>query len=129
MWLKIYPILCLLWIVLWERRYDVRRAVAGCAVAFVIVPVVCLPIVPWALYGTYVGEILPAAMGRTFQNVLDQSLVAAASRTAGPIADYTGWERCDFSVVPPLWARVANAGAALGGILGFGLWVRTKAVW
>ena len=127
-WLKIYPILCLLWVVLWERRYDVRRALVGCAVALAVIPILCLPVVPWGLYRTYLADILPAASGRTFQNVLDQSLVAAASRTAGPIADYVGWEKCDFSVVPPVWARVANTCVSLAGVVGLGLWVRTKPV-
>jgi hypothetical protein len=69
-------------------------------------------------------DVLPSTMGRTFQNILNQSLLAAAARTAGPIADYIRWEKCDFSVLPPTWGRLVNWCFALGGVIGIGLWVR-----
>jgi len=124
-WLKVYPILCLLWVVLWERPlYDIRRMLVGYMVAFVSVPALCLPFVPIDLYWIYLIDVLPSTIGRTFQNILNQSLLAAAARTAGPIADYIRWEKCDFSVLPPTWGRIVNVCFALGGVIGIGLWVR-----
>jgi hypothetical protein len=125
-WLKIYPVLCLLWVVLWERhRYDARRAVLAFAAVLVAVPALLLPLVPAGLYRIFLTDVLPATTGRTFQGVLDQSLVAAAARRSGPILDYV----VNFydSVIPPAWARVLNALVAIGGVVVVGRWVRDRA--
>lgn len=125
-WLKLYPALCLVWVLAWERqRHDWRRMLLGFGSAFVAVPVLCLPFVPPALYRVYVSGTLSVTMGRTFQHILDQSLLAAAARTAGPVATYADWRNCQYSVSPPAWARVVNACVALGSFVGFGLWSRS----
>ncbi len=125
-WLKLYPALCLGWVLAWERkRRDWRRMLLGFGSAFVAVPLLCLPFVPASLYGVYVSGTLPMTMGRTFQHILDQSLLAAAARTSGPVVTYADWRNCDFSVSPPAWGRALNACLALGSFLGFGLWSRS----
>jgi hypothetical protein len=125
-WLKVYPALCLGWVLAWERhRHDWRRMLVGFGSAFIAVPVLCLPIVPPSLYRSYVSGTLPMSMGRTFQNILNQSLLAAVARTAGPVATYADWRNCDYSVVPPAWGRALNACFALASFAGFGLWSRS----
>jgi alpha-1,2-mannosyltransferase len=125
-WLKVYPVLCLIWVLAWEReRHDWRRMLLGFGSAFAAVPLLCLPWVPSSLYRVYVSGTLPMTMGRTFQHILDQSLLAAAARTAGPVASYADWRNCDYSVSPPAWGRVVNTCLILGSFVGFGLWSRS----
>lgn len=125
-WLKLYPALCLVWVLAWERqRHDWRRMLLGFGSAFVAVPLLCLPFVPPSLYRVYVSGTLPMTMGRTFQHILDQSLLAAAARTAGPVATYADWSNCDYSVSPPAWGRVVNGCVAVASFVGFGLWSRS----
>lgn len=117
-WLKVYPAVCLVWAIARAgRERDVRRVCLGCASALCAIPVLLLPFVPLSLYGRYLVDVLPTTVGRTFQNVLDQSLPAAAARSVGSIANFVGWEACDFSVVPPVWASVLDALLCLSGVI------------
>jgi hypothetical protein len=121
-WLKIYPIFCLL-LVVWEfkrpgYRASLPRLLGGFAASFVGIAVILLPLVPLSLYGVYLTDTLPAISGRTFQNILNQSLQGAAARTLGPAANFYDWDKCGFSVVPQTWARILNGAVAVtAGVL------------
>jgi hypothetical protein len=126
-WLKVYPVVGLIWIVCWERRSsDVRRAVAGFAGGMVAVLLMCAPFVPWSLYRIYTFEILPLTAGKTFQNVLNQSLLGSIARSDGPVWRYLDWDYCLLPVVPSIPARVANACFAAACFVGLGLWSRSE---
>jgi hypothetical protein len=124
-WLKIYPVVCLLFVLLWERRaFDVRRSLVGFCAAFAGVGIATLTFIPPSVYAIYENNTLPAIAGGTFQYALDQSLPAAVARTAGPAADFTDYYKCPLSVVPPLWGRVLNTMVVVGAGC-VGLWGKT----
>ena len=126
--LKVYPLLCLLWVVVWERQfYDVRRVLAGFVTAIVAIPILCLPIVPLSLYGTYVSEIVPAVQNKTFTWTLNQSLLGAFARWGDPIDHFLHLNQatCWLPVEPARWARRANAAIAATCVLGLGHWARS----
>jgi hypothetical protein len=112
-------------VLLWERRaFDVRRALIGFGAAFAGVGIATLTYIPVSVYSIYETDTLPAIAGRTFQNTLNQSLLAAVARTAGPAADFIDWNNCPLSVAPPSWGRVLNTMAVVG-VGCVGLWGTT----
>ena len=124
-WFKVYPLLCLVFVLLWERRaHDTRRLLIGFGATAALVPVICCPFVPFDLYRVYATDVFPVLGSRTFQNILNQSLLAASTRTGAPMGNFIDWELCPFSVVPATWARVLNGAVALGSVVGLGLWAR-----
>jgi hypothetical protein len=124
-WLKVYPVLCLVFVLLsGDGGGRARRMVAGFVGGLCGVVLVGLPWVPLSLYRTFFTEILPSASSGTFQNVLNQSLLGAASRQLDPAGVCLDWDLCGRSVVPQTWARILNATLALAALFGLGRWAR-----
>jgi hypothetical protein len=100
-WIKLYPILLVIPALL---SLQGRKSIFYCALAGLILPLLCLPWIPLHLYRDF-ASILSALSQYTSAHIINQSFTAFSMRARLPVEQAFQWPNVYWV---PAWLRVVN---------------------
>jgi hypothetical protein len=100
-WIKIYPVLLLLPVVLYKEG---RKSIIFCVLLAILIPVAALPWIPGSLYPDFLHKLI-AVSGFTSAHIINQSFTAFCLRTQIPFQDTFQWPNI-YSI--PSWVKILN---------------------
>lgn len=116
-WIKVYPALLGVFVLV-HPRY--RRVMVGLAGIFVAAPLALAWFIPLSLYRQYFLDILPQVSSIGTVHIMNQSVTAAVQRFMRPLGSAFGW---DLYTLSPMarWASMLAIGAGAAAVV---LWLR-----